>query len=71
MRNSSLKIENREIVSIIEKLEPKIKKSLLQASYEHREDLAQEIKEKIIIKLKNEELAKIPGLFEFIEKNVR
>ena len=66
---SNNKISNEEILLIIDSLEPKIKKALFQTKYSHRDDLSQDIKEKIIRKLKNDEFQDVPGLFEFIEKN--
>ena len=63
------KITDEEILFILNSLEPKINKALYQTTHKHREDLSQDIKEKIIRKLKSDEFQAVPGLFEFIKKN--
>lgn len=58
-------ISNEEIVELIEKVEPKIKKSLYQTTWNQREDLEQSIKLKIIESIKNIEDDNYLGFFDF------
>lgn len=50
-------------------LEPKIKKSLSQISYQYKEDLEQDIKVLILSKLQQNVIRNVPGFFEFIEED--
>lgn len=61
-------LSDDDILKILELLEPKIKKSLYQTHYSFRDDLSQELIEKIIKYLKTIQLRKVPGFFEFIEE---
>ncbi|HEY4552275.1 MAG TPA: helix-turn-helix domain-containing protein [Bacillaceae bacterium] len=49
-------------------LTPKIKKSLRETDVQHREDLEQELKEKLIKKIKENEPASVPGFFDLLGK---
>jgi hypothetical protein len=58
----------KEIETIMEALEPKIKSSLRQTGKGDREDLEQELCAIIIKKLKGNSLQEVPGFFELFEK---
>jgi hypothetical protein len=60
-------IDKNDILFIIKLIEPKIKKTLKETDIQNREDLEQDLKEKIIKKLKDSDLNKVPGFFEFLE----
>ncbi|MEB3752715.1 helix-turn-helix domain-containing protein [Geobacillus icigianus] len=60
-----------EIVQILEQFEGKIQKNLKQTAYQERDDLAQEIRLKIIEKLINLEFSETLGFWSFIENNGR
>ncbi|ANB57049.1 response regulator [Anoxybacillus sp. B7M1] len=60
-----------EIVQILEQFEGKIQKNLKQTAYQEREDLAQEIRLKIIEKLINLEFSETLSFWSFIENNGR
>ncbi|MED4271274.1 helix-turn-helix domain-containing protein [Geobacillus stearothermophilus] len=58
-----------EMVEILEKFEGKIQKILSQTIYKERDDLAQEIRLKIIEKLNTLEFSDIPSFWSFIENS--
>lgn len=61
-----------ELIKIIELLEPKIKKVLLQTNIQNRDDLEQELKELIIKKISSNDIKDVPGFFDFInQKKIR
>lgn len=59
---------DKEIVKIIELLEPKIRKVLLQTNIQHREDLEQDLLERIIKKIRSNDIKDVPGFFDFINQ---
>lgn len=62
-------MENRgKLDAILELLAPKIKKMLKETHYQEREDLEQELKEKIIKKVKEKEQDTLPDFFDFLDK---
>lgn len=62
-------MSEEEIMEIIELVQPKIKKVLFQTEYQSRNDLEQDLMEKIIKKINNNELKEVPGFFDFLEEN--
>ncbi|MBC9722023.1 MAG: hypothetical protein H9W82_12180 [Lactobacillus sp.] len=58
-----------EIMEIIQLVQPKLKKVLNQTEYQSKDDLEQDLMEKIIIKIKNKDLRDVPGFFEFMEEH--
>jgi hypothetical protein len=60
---------SEEVLEILEKFEGKIQKILSQTIYKERDDLAQEIRLKIIEKLNTLEFSDIPGFWSFIENS--
>mgnify|MGYP007126097091 CR=1 FL=1 len=58
-----------EIIEVLEMFEEKIQKILNQTIYKEQDDLAQEIRLKIIEKLNTLEFRDIPGFWNFIENN--
>lgn len=62
-------VMNKEevIKTIIEKLEPSINKVLSQTPAEHREDLRQDLYEKIIRKVNQEDFDEVPGFFDLLD----
>lgn len=61
------KADSEEVINIIERFQPKIKKSLSNTNYQDREDLEQEIKVKIIEKLTNIKFNDCPSIWELLE----
>jgi len=57
-------MDDKDILKVINQLEPKLKSVLLQTSFEHREDLEQELKERIIHIIKKKISYDVPGFFE-------
>lgn len=57
-----------EIEQVIKKLNPKINKSLFATKAQEREDLSQEIKEKITECFKNDIFEQPPGFWEFAKR---
>ena len=57
-------MDDKEIMKVISQLEPKLKSVLLQTSYEHREDLEQELKARIIHIIKKKLSKDVPGFFD-------
>jgi hypothetical protein len=60
---------DREIEIIINKMEPKIKKSLMETRLENRDDLEQDLRELIIKKLKANTFQEVPDFFEVLGNN--
>ena len=58
-----------ELIKIIELLEPKIKKVLLQTNIQNRDDLEQDLKELIIKKISSNDIKDVPGFFDFINQH--
>lgn len=65
----NLNDNDKEILTIIEQFKPKIKKSLANTSYQEREDLEQEIKLKIVEKMRTVEFKDVPGFWWMINNN--
>lgn len=65
------KCSPEEIVEILEQFEGKIQKNLKQTAYQEREDLAQEIRLKIIEKLTTLDFSETLSFWSFIENNGR
>ena len=64
-----MKVKEEDILLVLEKLEPKIKSSLLQTDVINREDLSQDLKEMIIKKLNDGTIeSEVPGLFEYLKR---
>lgn len=62
-----MELTKEEIELLIEKLQPKIKSVLSQTNLNYRDDLEQELKEKIIKKIKEGKIDKnVPDFFEYI-----
>lgn len=59
---------NDEVMSILNKFKPKIKKCLRNTSYQYREDLEQEIKLKVIEKLDDVEFNNPPSFWDFFNE---
>ena len=57
----------KEIISILNDFQPKIKNRLNQISFQDREDLEQEIKVKIIKKLNSVEFKEGPRFWSFFK----
>ncbi|TQR18529.1 hypothetical protein [Psychrobacillus soli] len=55
-----------DILMIIKQLEPKLQSVLFQTSNDCREDLEQDLKERIIKIMKNNINLEVPGFFDFI-----
>jgi hypothetical protein len=64
-----IQLVDEDILFIIDKISPKIKKCLYQTTYNYREDLEQELHELIIKTLKKQTInhKNLPGLFEYLE----
>lgn len=60
-----------EVSEVLELLNPKIKSSLKQTSYQDREDLEQEIKLKILQHLDNVNKRDIPNFFSFLNEDMQ
>jgi hypothetical protein len=52
---------------VIEMLKPAIRKAIIQAPIEHRDDLEQELYLKIVKKISEENIEELPGFFEILE----
>jgi hypothetical protein len=60
--------KNNEYISVIIKLfEPKIKKSVMQTTIQEREDLTQNIKLKLVEKIRTYEPEEVPDFYQFCE----
>ncbi len=65
---SGVAMSDKEMIKIIELLEPKIKKVLLQTNIHNRDDLEQDLLELIIKKIRSNEIEDVPGFFDFINQ---
>ena len=62
-------IDKKKIIEdLIQMLQPKINKALIQTAPQNRKDLKQNLYEKISRKIYQEKLEELPGIFE-IESN--
>ncbi|SDM59193.1 hypothetical protein SAMN05518871_101617 [Psychrobacillus sp. OK028] len=61
-------MSDNEMIKIIELLEPKIKKVLLQTNIHNRDDLKQDLLELIIKKIRSNDIKDVPGFFDFINQ---
>ncbi|MFJ8067017.1 hypothetical protein ACIQYS_20800 [Psychrobacillus sp. NPDC096426] len=59
-------MDETDILSILKQLEPKLQSVLFQTSNDYREDLEQDLKERIIKIIKNNINLEVPGFFDFI-----
>jgi len=59
-------MDETEILAILKQLEPKLQSVLFQTSNDCREDLEQDLKERIIKIIKNNINLEVPGFFDFI-----
>lgn len=55
-----------DILAILKQLEPKMQSVLFQTSNDCREDLEQDLKERMIKIIKNNINLEVPGFFDFI-----
>ena len=55
-----------DILAILKQLEPKMQSVLFQTSNDYREDLEQDLKERMIKIIKNNINLEVPGFFDFI-----
>lgn len=55
-----------DILAILKQLEPKLQSVLFQTSNDYREDLEQDLKERVIKIIKNNIHLEVPGFFDFI-----
>ena len=65
---SEVAMSDKEMIKIIELLEPKIKKVLLQTNIHDRDDLEQDLLELIIKKIRSNDIKDVPGFFDFINQ---
>ena len=61
--------DDKEIEEIVQALDLKIKKSLKETNSQNREDLKQDLLEKIIKILKSNKIEDVPSFFDIIEKD--
>ncbi|MEK4567042.1 hypothetical protein MKX54_20415 [Alkalihalobacillus sp. FSL R5-0424] len=61
---------NKSCVALLEKVELKIKKTVSNIPLHDREDVEQDLKEKICLSTDKIDYDEVPGFFEFIEKEV-
>lgn len=59
-------MNENDILSILKQLEPKLQSVLFQTSNDYREDLEQDLKERIIKIIKNNINLEVPGFFDFL-----
>ncbi len=57
-----------EILFILNQLEPKFKSVLYQTSLDFREDLEQDLKERVINIIQNNKMREVPSFFDFYEE---
>lgn len=62
-------IVNTKRRKVIQRMEPKIRKSINSIPVEYREDIEQDIKLKLYKSVENVDYKDIPGFFEFLELN--
>lgn len=58
-------------ILLIEKMQPKINKSLSSIPEKFRDDVEQDVKVKILTSVKNVEIEKTPGFYEFTDLKKR
>ena len=61
------KTDDHSLVTVIELFAPKIHHSLMQTTYQYREDLSQELKLKLLDCIRNYEVDNVPGYFQMID----
>ncbi|MEO4052895.1 helix-turn-helix domain-containing protein [Solibacillus sp. CAU 1738] len=59
------RVNEYALATLIEQFEPKIKKVSTFTSVSNREDLEQELKQKLILCIRNYEMNSVPGFFEY------
>lgn len=59
--------DNHSLLKVIDLFSPKINRSLQQTSQQNREDLAQDLKIKLLIWIRNYDVESTPGFYEMIE----
>lgn len=59
--------DNHSLLKVIDLFSPKINRSLQQTSQQNREDLAQDLKIKLLIWIRNYDVETTPGFYEMIE----
>ncbi len=59
-------MDDTDILKVFHQIEPKLKRVLLQTSQEYRDDLEQELKERIIRIIKKKISYDVPGFFEML-----
>jgi len=59
--------DNHSLLKVIDLFSPKIHRSLQQTSLQNREDLAQDLKIKLLVWIKNYDVETTPGFYEMIE----
>ncbi|QFF98960.1 hypothetical protein PB01_09010 [Psychrobacillus glaciei] len=59
-------MDENDILSIIKQLEPKLQSVLFQTRNDYREDLEQDLKERIINIIKNNINLEVPSFFDLI-----
>lgn len=62
------KVDNQALEQIINMFEPKLQKTLLLTKLGEREDLAQELKYRLIMYIKRYDVDSIPGFWELKEQ---
>lgn len=64
-----MRLNEKDIDFIINRVQPKISASLLQTHPAYREDLEQDLKEMIVQKIKEEKIDyDVPGFFEHLNR---
>lgn len=61
----------KEILELFNQLQPKLDKVLRQTTPQHRDDLKQDLIEKMLLKLNKDDFHDVPGLFEFIDQQIK
>ncbi|MFK3937549.1 hypothetical protein ACI2JA_08555 [Alkalihalobacillus sp. NPDC078783] len=61
-------IDTKRQKDLIEKMEPKIKKSIRHIPWQYREDVEQEIKMKVMESIDKVNTYDVPGFFEYTAK---
>ena len=62
------KYNNTSLETVIKLFEPKLKKSMYMTNLNDREDLVQEIKEKMILYIKGYDIDSVPGFWQIKDK---
>ncbi|MEH7353489.1 helix-turn-helix domain-containing protein [Neobacillus drentensis] len=62
------KYNNTALETIIKLFEPKLKKSMYMTNLNDREDLVQELKEKMILYIKGYDIDSVPGFWQIKDK---